>query len=83
MKIWTMEEFGKLSLDEYIEFMPDAFLENPEGFCMKYGKTEYERLVNMVICTASCLIWLNNNDKLNYHESIYVYEPLLPKGADN
>ena len=82
-KIWDMEEINKLSDEAYVELLPDDFLLDPEGYCRKFGKTEYYRFLNVVSCTNSVRLKLNNGDMLNYKETIYVYEPLFPSAASN
>jgi hypothetical protein len=78
-----MSEMQALSDDEYINLVPDEFLEDEEAYVRRYGHSVYQRLVNVVIFELSCTIPLSDGTHWQFHDTMYVWEPLDPRASNN
>jgi len=80
--IRTNREMDNLETEDFIDLIPEEFLEDGEAYVRCYGDVVYQRLVNVVICDYSCLIPLNDGSRWKFEETTYLYSP-LSKAANN
>lgn len=79
----TMAQMQALSDDEYMNLVPEEFLEDGEAYVKRHGNNIYQRLVNMVIFEMDCNIPLSDGTIWHFHETMYVWEPLDLRATNN
>jgi len=65
-----------LPSEEYIDLVPERFLEDEEAYLRMYGRQSYHRLVSMVTFEMECMIPLKDGSRWHFYDFIYKYEPL-------
>lgn len=74
-KILNMKQFEEMSEEEFYNLVPELFINDPEIYVRRFGKTDYQRLLNVVIATDTCLIHLNDGSAVDYKHSYGILSP--------
>ncbi len=75
-KILNMKQFEEMSDEDFYNLMPELFINDAEIYVRRFGKTDYQRLINVVIATDTCLIKLNDGSALDYKHSYAILSPV-------